>query len=283
MAKRSNRRDIPDDWRRFAIVWASDRPEFTSIELEAAIIAEFPIARSYQEIVVSKGQKKITNQTAFILKDWGPPAGIVEHVYGYHNSRSAPYRLTEHGKREAAKLRSNLRPRPNYQNLIDDLQQIQSDQSLDDTERGQLIQARIGQGEFRDKVLVWAGNRCAVTGSTVLQAIRASHIKPWRDCNNKERLDPNNGLALTGTLDALFDAHLITFQDDGAMQVSPSITDDEQKILGLPMRLRVAVTAEMGTYLIWHRKAFDDKLNPQQIEPQQPVTRSKTMVQTRFF
>jgi len=281
MAKRSNQPDIPSGWRQFAIQWASQRPTFTSIELEAAIIAEFQIPKDYQEKKHPgpKGkmtkQRKITNQVAFILKGLGKEAGIVEYVNGHHNGRSDPYRLTEHGKREAATLRVHRWSRQHYQNLIDDLQQIQSDQSLYDTERDQLIQARVGQGEFREKVLASAGNRCAVTGSTVLQAIRASHIKPWCDCDHKERLDPNNGLALTGTLDALFDAHLITFQDDGAMQVSPSITDDEQKILGLPMCLKIAVTAEMGAYLISHRKAFEDQLNlhPRELNRPSPERR----------
>ena len=52
---------------------------------------------------------------------------------------------------------------------------------------------------------IW-GNRCCVTGSTTLDAIRASHIKPWRRSSNQERLDPYNGLPLVATLDALFDA-----------------------------------------------------------------------------
>lgn len=38
----------------------------------------------------------------------------------------------------------------------------------------------------------------------------ASHIKPWRKCSNKERLDPQNGLLLTARINALFDCGLIS-------------------------------------------------------------------------
>ena len=269
MAKRSNKRDVPDDWWPFATMWASDQLEFTSIEMKAAIIAEFQISEADQRIKYPKGKEtRISNRISHILTHWRLKK-FAEDVRGHHNKPSDPYRLTELGKREAAKLHTDL------PHLIGDLKVLIKHPSLDATERDQLIQARLGQGPFRDDVLARAGNKCAVTGSTVLQAIRASHIKPWRDCDHKERLDPNNGLALTGTLDALFDAHLITFQDDGAMQVSPSITDDEQKILGLPMCLKIAVTAEMGAYLISHRKAFEDQLNlhPRELNRPSPERR----------
>ncbi|QGQ27026.1 HNH endonuclease [Gimesia benthica] len=75
------------------------------------------------------------------------------------------------------------------------------------TTKEQLILARVGQGQFRKGVLALWNDRCAVTGTTF--AVRASHIKPWRDCSDDERIDPNNGLPLVATLDALFDSYLI--------------------------------------------------------------------------
>lgn len=66
---------------------------------------------------------------------------------------------------------------------------------------------------------VWGG-RCAVTGVDVPPLLTASHIKPWRAATNPERLDPYNGLLLLPQYDRLFDRGLITFADDGRMQVS---------------------------------------------------------------
>ena len=79
-------------------------------------------------------------------------------------------------------------------------------QDIGETEKERLIAARLGQGKFRSDLLNRWQNSCAVTGSTTLAAIRASHCKPWRLATNAERLDSANGLPLVATLDALFDA-----------------------------------------------------------------------------
>ncbi|MGO7165362.1 HNH endonuclease, partial [Rhizobium johnstonii] len=60
----------------------------------------------------------------------------------------------------------------------------------------------------------WHG-RCAVTSCNLPAVLRASHIVPWREASNAERLDPENGLPLVATLDALFDVGLISFDDQG--------------------------------------------------------------------
>ena len=80
------------------------------------------------------------------------------------------------------------------------------------TERDALIRSRIGQGRFRyDLLEMWEG-RCCITGLDIDALLRASHIKPWRDSNNAERLDPYNGLLLSPGYDAAFDKGLITLR-----------------------------------------------------------------------
>ncbi len=109
------------------------------------------------------------------------------------------------------------------QDLLDDIEQIQEQTALKETTRKALIDARVGQGKFRqDLNQLWNG-ACPVTGCSVDAVLRASHIKPWRSSSNKERLDPHNGLLLAAHLDALFDAGLISFADDGSMLVSDQI------------------------------------------------------------
>jgi putative restriction endonuclease len=49
----------------------------------------------------------------------------------------------------------------------------------------------------------------------------ASHCKPWRDANNDERLDGENGLLLTPSVDHLFDRGFIGFEDTGRLIISP--------------------------------------------------------------
>ena len=93
----------------------------------------------------------------------------------------------------------------------------------DVTERRSLLLSRVGQGQFREGVSKVWGGRCAVTGLDIVALLRASHIKPWRDSDNRERLDPYNGLFLSPAYDATFDAGMISFGDDGAVIISDDL------------------------------------------------------------
>lgn len=104
---------------------------------------------------------------------------------------------------------------------LDDVieQEIRSRSDLAETEKIQMIKSRRGQGLFRSRVeLIEPG--CRVTGVTAREHLRASHIKPWRDSNNTEKLDGNNGLLLAPHIDHLFDRGYITFDNDGKLLLS---------------------------------------------------------------
>jgi len=123
------------------------------------------------------------------------------------------------------------------------------------TDRQALVMARIGQGLFRERVLKHWGYRCAVTGCAIQQAIRASHIKPWSESTNEERLDAFNGLPLLATLDALFDRHLISFDGMGKMLISSELTKAErQLVLPKERRLRQLPHAKTAKLLKEHAK-----------------------------
>ncbi len=128
---------------------------------------------------------------------------------------------------------------------------------ISETQREVLVQARIGQGRFRSDVLALWNERCAVTGCTVLEVIRASHIKPWSKCTNQQRLDPHNGLPLVANLDVLFDAMLITFSQTGVCIVSNRVSKECQKQLGLK-RASIAEKPSSATlnYLQEHRQGM---------------------------
>jgi hypothetical protein len=105
--------------------------------------------------------------------------------------------------------------------------------NLPATQKSALITSRIGQGQFRDNLLIYWERRCAVTGLDLTRLLCASHIKPWRDSNNTERLDLYNGLLLGPSYDAAFDKGFITFGEDGVMQVSPELSDNQLSGLGI--------------------------------------------------
>lgn len=88
------------------------------------------------------------------------------------------------------------------------------------TERSGLVTSRVGQGAYRKRIIHRWEYKCAVTNFNKLDILIASHIVPWSKASDHERLDVNNGLLLSPTYDALFDKHLITFDNNGKIQLS---------------------------------------------------------------
>ena len=145
------------------------------------------------------------------------------------------------------------RQRTGYSTLIKDVRTIVRN-VLESTTKEALVSARVGQGLFRTKVLELWDNCCSVTSSATVTVIRASHIKPWRYSTDEERLDPNNGLPLVASLDALFDAGLISFKSSGDLIVSSILSESERQIFGLDSRsLTKPPTRKTARYLEYHR------------------------------
>lgn len=83
------------------------------------------------------------------------------------------------------------------------------------TERLLVVAARVGQHRFAVDVLTNFAHRCGFCGLHPGEALErrgllvASHIKPWRDSTDRERLDAANGVAACPTHDRAFDAGLL--------------------------------------------------------------------------
>jgi hypothetical protein len=90
-----------------------------------------------------------------------------------------------------------------------------------------------------------------------IEHLRASHCKPWRDANNDERLDGENGLLLTPDVDHLFDRGFISFEDNGTLLVSPVVHREALHRMGLDeelLRRNVGGFSEgQRSYLAFHR------------------------------
>jgi putative restriction endonuclease len=99
---------------------------------------------------------------------------------------------------------------------------IRDDPQIPQTERQALVLARKGQGRFRSNVQQ-IERACRVTKVERAEHLIASHIRPWRDCSNEERLNGENGLLLTPTIDHLFDKGFISFEDSGTLILAPVV------------------------------------------------------------
>jgi len=91
-------------------------------------------------------------------------------------------------------------------------QLVTADITIAETDRVALVRARRGQGIFRDRV-AQIERRCRVTGVENPAHLVARHCKPWRDATNVERLDGENGLMLTPTIDHLYYRGFIGFEN----------------------------------------------------------------------
>lgn len=124
------------------------------------------------------------------------------------------------------------------------------------TEVERLVRQRVGQDVFREALLDYWGGACAVTGLALPEVLRASHAKPWADCeSDEERLDVFNGFLLVANLDALFDRGLIGFDAGGDMVITPRLTTEHRVSLHLREGLRLRwIAPEHAPFLQWHRE-----------------------------
>ncbi len=88
------------------------------------------------------------------------------------------------------------------------------------------------------------GGRCPITGITDPALLRASHIVPWAECDDAQRLDVHNGLLLSALWDAAFDTGLVSFADDGAALASPQLSAEARTALGITSAPRVPTLRE---------------------------------------
>ena len=128
------------------------------------------------------------------------------------------------------------------------------------SERRQLLSARVGQGVFRDRV-ERTESGCRVTGILDRRYLRATHLKPWKDADDREKLDGFNGLLLAPHIQQLFDRGQISFADDGTLLISRHLNPYVRKAWGLEQPLAPrAFMPEQRVYLDYHRQQVFEKV-----------------------
>jgi hypothetical protein len=126
------------------------------------------------------------------------------------------------------------------------------------TEREGLVTSRVGQGAYRKSILYRWKFRCAVTSYAKHEILIASHIVPWALSTNEERLDRDNGILLSPTYDALFDRHLISFENSGRIILSNSLSQSNYHTLGVSGRERISdLSIHNFPYLQRHRELLE--------------------------
>src|ERR1019366_6193998 len=119
------------------------------------------------------------------------------------------------------------------------------------------VRARKGQGLFKERVGK-IETKCRITGVENPVPLVASHCKPWRVSTNEERLDGENGLLITPSVDHLFDRGFIGFENNGALIISPVAHRLSLQRMGIDTTATVNVgtfTSGQKQFLEFHRNA----------------------------
>ena len=103
-----------------------------------------------------------------------------------------------------------------YKEIIGDIKNIDGKTEL------RLVKIRVNQSVFRTMVLNNYYSKCCITGIDIPELLVASHIVPWSK-NEKERLNPRNGLCLNALHDKAFDKGFITITPDFKIKVSEKV------------------------------------------------------------
>ena len=138
--------------------------------------------------------------------------------------------------------------------IITEIKAVENDNTIKMTEKDSIVKSRIGQGIFRKGLIeYWHG--CAISQCPLTWMLIASHIKPWRDADNQERLDPYNGLLLLPNDDKLFDLGYISFNSKGKIMYSRLLDKFDRETIGLTNNLQLVKLEEQHLkYLKYHNE-----------------------------
>jgi len=123
------------------------------------------------------------------------------------------------------------------QKIISNYKQISIDDRINELELSRIPEGkdveytqkqRVGQYAFRMAILSAYENRCCITGLNRKELLRASHIKPWKDSDDKtEKTNPCNGICLNVFHDVAFDKGLMTINKEYEIVYSSRLQEME--------------------------------------------------------
>lgn len=119
-------------------------------------------------------------------------------------------------------------------------------------ERETFIKARVNQSMFRERLL----NKydcCCLCKVSNPKFLIASHIKPWADSENDEKLDADNGFLLCPNHDALFDSGYISFDDNGTIMISEELGQVDSIFMNVDKNMKIRLSSKNKKYLEYHR------------------------------
>jgi putative restriction endonuclease len=103
-----------------------------------------------------------------------------------------------------------------YEDLFFDVDNLKGETKLRE------VKTRVNQHVFRQMVLANYNGKCAITSIDIPDLLFASHIIPWSK-NEKERLNPENGICLSALYDKAYDKGLIGINENYELLLSTDL------------------------------------------------------------
>jgi predicted restriction endonuclease len=227
---------------------------------------------------IGKSDKTIKNYIGALknsIPNWLSDAGVAQQsllsigsYFEYEQIVNKTYEVREFVEKDNRGNGMYSAAIKSYRSFLADVTQVEVQQDIDniildktipDTQKAMMVNTRIGQGRFRDDLIAyWQG--CAITQYQNHSFLIASHIKPWAQSDNAERLDPYNGLLLLANIDKAFDLGYVSFNEKGRILISDYLED--YTTLGLDKDMSVLLSNKHQDYLAYHRESrFKDGSN----------------------
>ena len=125
--------------------------------------------------------------------------------------------------------------------------------NLKGEERTAVIKRRVNQGKFRD-ILLKKHRKCCLCGVSSRDLLIASHIKPWSESEDEEKLNSNNGFLMCPNHDALFDKGYISFNKNGEIMISDKLSESDRLCMNIDDSMKIELNAENKKFLEYHIK-----------------------------
>lgn len=154
------------------------------------------------------------------IKGMDGGAKIVQPIWDdfFHNQEELVF-LSE----QILAQKENISIENKYQDVLFDLKDLKGETAI------RQVKTRVNQSVFRQMVLANYSSKCAITGIDIPQLLFASHIIPW-SANEKERLNPENGICLSPLYDKAFDKGLIGVNTNYEIIISTELKKKKETI-----------------------------------------------------
>ena len=137
------------------------------------------------------------------------------------------------------------------QKVITEIESI----NLKGLDKEAIVKMRINQGIFKERLL-HRYNHCCLCKVSEQNFLIASHIKPWKDSDENERLDVDNGFLFCPNHDKAFDRGYISFDNEGNILISGQLDDVNKRFLNIYEDMKIELTDGNKQYLQYHRNKY---------------------------